>query len=64
MARILIVEHDGPARRIEVSDDPEDGTGMWDCETCGDGEMRPNLTEALHSAIVHVDHQCTGGNRS
>lgn len=58
MSRIIVRESDGPAIIVEVTQDQEDGTGMWDCETCGDGAMRPNLIEAIMDAQVHVDVQC------
>lgn len=69
MARIWVTSseeyHGGVfSVRVEVTEDQGDGTGMWDCESCNDGAMRPNLNEAIADAQVHVDHQCREREKS
>ncbi len=62
MARVLVVADTVPALHVELVADDE--TANWDgpCSGCGwtvsENNTRFNdLADAVHTAIVHLDHQ-------
>lgn len=61
MARVQVVHDDNPDLLIDLADDGEDDRGgaCTGCDyTVSEGGTRRNgLADAVHAAIVHLDHQ-------
>jgi hypothetical protein len=61
VARVLVVHDTDPDLRIELADDGDDASWDGPCTGCGytisEGGTRHNgLEDAVHAAIVHLDH--------